>query len=223
MDESNLNLRLKLLIQEVCSHPLKSSQRRIAINNLLRVLQKYQKSRDSYRNGGYIDEYEEAVYKTMFKVSETICEKYNPSRSSPLTWFNRCLRNQWIDEIRATKRHESHKHRAYPNQKVQQDPLEEQKADLDGALIYETWELFVQWINDDPNHILRDCFTKIPEANCQFLAHSKRILGRKWKEIAGEVSLPRGTVTSHWCRKCEPLIREWYDKNQMLFGEDNYE
>jgi hypothetical protein len=217
MDE--LNLYLQSLIQEACSHLPASPQRSKAINRLLRVLLK---SRRTGRIEG--DIYEEALYKTMFNLSQTLCEKYDPSRGSFLAWFNTCLRNQYRTEIRAAKRHRSHKQSVWQSDESELDPLDQVASGIDATLLLNTWESFVQWIKDDPDNLLKVCHIENnPKANCQFLAHLRLVVGKEWQEIAAEVGSPRGAVTSHWCRKCEFFMREWLDTNQRLFGEDNYE
>ncbi|QDL11271.1 sigma-70 family RNA polymerase sigma factor [Brasilonema octagenarum UFV-E1] len=217
MDE--LNLYLQSLIQEACSHPPTSPQRSKAINSLLRVLLK---SRRTGSEGN--DLYEEALYKTMFNLSKTLCDKYDPSRGSFLAWFNTCLRNQYRDEIRAAKRDRSHRQSVWQSDEVELDPLDLVPSGIDANLLLDTWESFVQWIKDDPENLLQACHIATnPKANCQLLAHLRLVVGKEWQEIAAEVGSTRGVISSHWCRKCEPLLQEWLDINQRLFGEDNYE
>ncbi|MBD2344138.1 RNA polymerase sigma factor [Anabaena subtropica] len=217
MDE--LNLYLQSLIQEACSHPPTSPQRSKAINSLLRVLQNSKPTGNS-RDGIY----EEALYKTMFNLSKTVCEKYDPHRGSFLTWFNICLRNQYRDELRAAKRDRSRRQFVWHNDAAELDPLDQVAAPVDATLLLDTWESFVQWIKDDPDNLLKTCHIRNnPQVNCQLLAYLKVVSGKEEKDIATELGLPRGTISSHWERKCKSLMRQWLDKNQRLFGEDNYE
>lgn len=117
MDE--LNLHLQSFIQEACSHIPASPQRRKALNSLLRYV----------LNSGCLwtpaagDIYEEALYKTMFNLTKTLCDKYDPSRGSFLTWFNICLRNQYRDEIRAAKRDRTRLKSVRQSDEVELDPL----------------------------------------------------------------------------------------------------
>ncbi|MBD2341799.1 sigma-70 family RNA polymerase sigma factor [Calothrix sp. FACHB-156] len=217
MDE--LNLYLQSLIQEACSHLPTSPERSKAINRLLRVILK---SSHFVRKGN--DLYEEALYKTMFKLSKTLCDKYDPSRGSFLALFKTCLRNQYRDEIRAAKRHRSPKNFVWQSSESDLDPLDQVPSGIDGTLLLDTWESFVQWIKDDPDNVLKTChLTTNPKANCQLLAEMRLSNGQEWQEIAAEVGSTRSLISSHWCRKCKPLLQEWLDKNQRLFGEDNYD
>jgi DNA-directed RNA polymerase specialized sigma24 family protein len=215
MDE--LNLYLQSLIQETCSHLPDTPQRRKAINSFLRVL----------LNSGQIltrgnDIYEEALYKTMFNLTKTLCDRYDSSRGSFLTWFKTCLRHQYRDEIRTSQRHLSRRQTVWQMPEGDFDPLDSVAAPSDASPLLETWEAFVQWIKDDPDHILKACHIENnPKANCQTLAHLKLIVGKEWQEIAVEVGSPRGAISSHWSRKCQPLLQKWLEQNQRLVGEDN--
>lgn len=218
MDE--LNLHLQSFIQEACSHIPASPQRRKALNCLLRSVLKS----GCLWTPAAGDIYEEALYKTMLNLTKTLCDKYDPSRGSFMTWFNTCLRNQYKDEIRAVERDRSHRQSVWQSDEVELDPLDRVASGIDATLLLNTWESFVQWIKDDPDNLLKACHIENnPKANCQLLAYLRLVIGKEWQEIAEEVGSSRGAVTSHWSRKCQPLLREWLDKNQRLFGEDNYE
>jgi DNA-directed RNA polymerase specialized sigma24 family protein len=223
--DDELNLYVQSLIQEACSHLTTSRQHRKAINCLLRAVQNSKRiwkppAGDIYQEALY----EEALSKTMFKLTQTLCEKYDPSRALFLTWFNKCLENQYKDEIRVAQRDRSHRQSVWQNDEVELDPLDRVVSGVDANLLLDTWESFVQWIKEDPDNLLKTCHIENnPQANCQSLAHLRLVIGQEWQEIAVEVGSKRGVVTSHWCRKCESLMREWLDTNQRLFGEDSYE
>jgi hypothetical protein len=211
MDEQNLYLQA--LIQEACSHLPNSPQRRKALNSILRAVLK-----SPYIWKGTGDVYDEALDDTMKLVCEKLCEKYDPDQGLFLHWFNACLRNKYKDKIRAVERDRSHKYTGELNL------LDRVASGVDATLFLDTWESFVQWLEDDPDRILSDCHIRNnPRANCQSLAYLRRVIGKEWPEIAASVGSTRGVVTSHWCRKCEPLLQEWWDKNHSFFGEDNYE
>jgi DNA-directed RNA polymerase specialized sigma24 family protein len=218
-------LHLQSLIQELCSHPASSPQHRKTLNRLLRAILKSGRlwkppTGDSYEQTLY----EEALHKTMVKITKTLCEKYNPSNGSFLAWFNKCLENQYRDEIRAVKRERSYRQSVWQGDELDIDPLDKVISPVDATLLLQTWESFVQWVTNDPDNILRSChIANNPTANCQLLAHLRIVGGKEWQQIAVEVGSPRGAVTSHWCRKCEFFMRQWLDTNQRLFGEDSYD
>ncbi|WP_460201171.1 sigma-70 family RNA polymerase sigma factor [Scytonema sp. NUACC21] len=225
---NELNLYLQSLIQEACRHSPASPQHRKALNSLLRAVQKSGRIWRPAAGDLYEETlYEEALCKTMFNLTKKICDKYDPSRGSFMTWFNTCLRHQYTDEIRTAQRDRSHRQSVWQNDQndeVRLDPLDRVTSGIDANLLLDTWESFVQWIKDDPDDLLKACHIENnPKANCQLLAHLRLVIGKEWQEIVVEVGSSRGAVTSHWCRKCESRLREWLDTNQRLFGEDNYE
>lgn len=211
MDEQNLYLQA--LIKEACSHPPNSPQRRKALNSIIRGVLK---SPYIWKAAG--DVYEEALNETMKVVCKKLCEKYHPEQGLFLHWFNACLRNQYKDQVRAVQRDRSHKYTGELNL------LDQVISGVDATLLLNTWESFVQWIEDNPDNILSDCYIKNnPRANCQSLAYLRIVLGKEWQEIAASVGSTDSTVRSYWCRKCDPLLREWLDTNHSFFGEDHYE
>ncbi|MHC5733520.1 RNA polymerase sigma factor [Nostoc sp.] len=223
MDE--LNLQLQSFIQEACSHIPASPQRRKALNCLLRAVLKSGRLWRPAAGDIYEETlYEEALCKTMLNLTKTLCDKYDSSRGSFLAWFNTCLRHQYTDEIRAAERHRSHKQSVWQSDDVEFDPLDRVASGIDATLLLKTWESFVQWMKDDPDNFLKTCHIENnPKANCQLIAYLRLVIGKEWQEIATETGSSRGAVTSHWCRKCESLMRQWLEENQRLFGEDNYE
>lgn len=217
MDE--LDLHLRSLIQETCNHLPDSPQRRKAVNMFLRALLK---SGRIQMKGD--DIYEEALQKTMFNVTKTLCEKYDPNRGSFLAWFNTCLRNQHKDEIRAVQRHRDRKQSVWQADEAELDPLDQVPAPIDANLLLDTWNALVQWIKDDPEHVLKTCHIENnPKANCQSLAYLRLVMGKEWQDIAAEVGSTRGAISSHWSRKGQPLLQQWLDRNQRLFGEERYD
>ena len=225
MDE--LNHDLQQLIQEACSNSPSSPKHRQALNKILRTVLK--SGRIWIPAAGDVYEetlYEEAVNKTMFNMTKSLCQRYNPERGSFLNWFNRSLHNQYIDEIRAAKRDRDRTYNLslWQDDDTEIDPLDRVASPVDGKLLLDTWESFVEWIVNDSSHTLKNCqIENNPKANCQLLARLRLIAGKEWQEIATEIGSSRGAITSHWCRKCEVLMREWLQANQRLFGEDVYE
>jgi DNA-directed RNA polymerase specialized sigma24 family protein len=216
MDE--LNRYLQSLIQEICRHPPGSPQRRKGFNTLLRELLKpgrIWRQEDDF--------YEEALFEFILWLTkdDNLCKKYDPNRGPVLPWCNRYLRWRYIDAIRREKPHRDGRQSVRQTDEGERDPLDRVAAPIDSSLLLEIWESFVQWIKDDPENLLQACCKNNRKANCQNLAYLSRVEGKAWKEIAVEVGLPQGSITSHWSRKCHPLLKEWWVQNQRLFGEEN--
>jgi DNA-directed RNA polymerase specialized sigma24 family protein len=214
MDE--LNQELQSLINLACSHPPTSPEHRKALDSLFTSL--LQSRRVWKSTSDLYDLYEEALSEAMLSVSQELCRTYDSSRSPFLVWFNTCLRNKFIDKVRAEQREHSRRQRG------EVDPLDAVAAGFDAALLLKIWESFAQWLEDDPDGVLFDCHVeRNPQANCQSLAKRKILQGQEWQEIAQVIGVKRGTITSHWCRKCQPLIQKWFDENQQLFGGTNHD
>jgi DNA-directed RNA polymerase specialized sigma24 family protein len=213
MEELELDMYLQSIIQDACSHLPDSPQRRKAINRLLRSIHTLG---GIQRSGN--DIYEQALYATMLNLTKTLCDRYDSDRGSFLAWFRTCVRNQYRDELRAEGRHRSRQKSIVRSDEGELDSLDRLRAPTDGKLLLDTWESFVKWIEDDPDNLLKACHIEHnPKANCQSIAYLKLVMGKEWQEIAIEVGSPSGSISSHWGRKCQPLLKEWLDQNQKLF------
>ncbi|NEP79320.1 MAG: hypothetical protein F6K39_14785 [Okeania sp. SIO3B3] len=65
-----------------------------------------------------------------------------------------------------------------------------------------------------------DCHPKkYPQCNCREITKRRLLKNppQQWEDIAQELDVPQGTVSSHWYRKCKPLLKEIY--NELLGGE----
>jgi DNA-directed RNA polymerase specialized sigma24 family protein len=211
MDE--LNQELLTQINLACSHPPTSPEHRKALNTLFRIVLK------SGRVKRDISElYEEALSETMMFVSQQLCQKYDPSRGNFLAWFKTCLYNKYKDKIRSERRSSGQIYRG------EFDLLAVAAAKIDAGLLLGTWDSFTEWIEEDQDGVLSHChIAGNPQASCQSLARLRVLAGKEWQEIAEEVGVSRSTITAHWCRKCQPLLQEWLDQNQRLFGENFHE
>ena len=208
-----LELHLQSLIKETCSHLPNSPQWRKAINDFLRVLHT---SGGIQKSGN--DIYEAALFKAMFTLTKTLCDIYNPSKGSFLSWFRVCVRHQYQDEIRAVKRHRDRQESIVLSDEGELDPLNlytGRYAPIDAKLLLDIYESFVKWIEDDPDRVLRACHIRNnPKANCQSIAYLKLVMDKQWQEIALEVGSPIGSISAHWGRRCQPLLNEWLKQNQ---------
>jgi DNA-directed RNA polymerase specialized sigma24 family protein len=205
MDE--LNQELQSLINLACSHPPTSRQHRQALNSLFRSLLQ---SGRVWQNAN--DLYEEALSETMSFVSQELCQKYDASRGTFLAWFNTCLRHKFIDKVRAEQREQQRRPRG------ELDPLDLVISGIDASLLLKIWESFAEWLENDPDGVLLPCHVAgNVQANCQVLAKLRVLQGQEWQEISQIIGVQRSTITSHWCRKCMPLMQAWFDDNQRLF------
>jgi DNA-directed RNA polymerase specialized sigma24 family protein len=203
----DLDQELQAIIRNACRYPSNSPQHRQALNALFRALLN---SGQVWRTVSNL--YEDALSETMMFVSQRLCEIYREERGTFLAWFNTCLRNRYNDRVRAEPRNQV------------SEPLNLPVAGIDATVLCSVWESFVRWIEEDSDLVLASCYIRgIPMANCQMLAKLRVIQGQEWMTISQLVGAPRSSITSHWCRRCKPLIQVWLDQNYPLFGEDFYE
>ncbi len=65
-----------------------------------------------------------------------------------------------------------------------------------------------------------DCHPRnYPQCTCREIARRRLLRNppQKWEDIAQELGVLQGTVSSHWHRQCKPRLREIY--NELLGGE----
>lgn len=222
MDE--LDIELQELVQNACLYLPTSTEQRKILNRLLRLL--FGSGRIWNGKGIYGEEiYEEALQKTLIKISK-ICkkykERYEADNVSLISYFNKCLKNKCKDEQKRASNRDQNRintRREYNGEIL--DPLDKIISPIDGTLLVPIWEKFCQWIKDDPDGKLRDCYVGCnKKANCQAITYLRIIQGKDWSEIVTEVDSPRGSITSHYSRKCKCFLSEWLEKNQKLFGEE---
>ena len=90
-------------------------------------------------------------------------------------------------------------------------------------------QLLLDYLRQDPDQILQNCCSqKYPHCNCWEICKRYYLQQppEKWVDIAKALNIDFGTVTSHWQRRCKPLlktIREEFEKNLNLMRSKNYE
>lgn len=93
----DIEARLHQLVVETCKHKLNSTERKLGLTKIVRLIVKsgkLWKERTPY--------YEDALQQTWLYFCRNLCEaatteKYDPSRSSVTTWLNAYLRRRLQD------------------------------------------------------------------------------------------------------------------------------
>lgn len=216
----DLDGRLSALIAEVCHNPANSGKRRSAINKLLLEIHKLPGLKKSVHQ-----DYPEALNRTFQWVSREIAN-FEPRQSSVskslVNWINGYL--GWrikdlyspdkdapisLDAVIAADIGETTRLELFPVPTL---------SGLDGMIESDQKETIQRiglqlklYIEQDPEGKLRNsCLRSCPECNCQFLS-MRRVLKEppdKFKDLAKELNVKYTTLTSHWDRKCEPLLQE---------------
>lgn len=216
MDE--IEERLRLLVAETCRHN-DNTKRQQGLTQIVRLIVKSGKlwqEKTPY--------YEDALQQTWLYFCRNLCEaatgdKYDPNRSSVITWLNAYLRRRLQDlRIQAqTQMQQTNTVRLHEVDEVN-DIIETLEAPPDIPPILETTR---QWIETDPNGEL--CRTHIqghPEVNCQMLLLERLPPETSWEDLAEQFDVSVSTLNSFYRRQCLPRLRKFGESQGYI--EDTY-
>jgi hypothetical protein len=214
---------LQSLIDEACRYENNPSQRRKALNRLLRVIPQL---RGLYRSSH--QDYPEAYNRTLEWLCKNI-EFYQVRSSSVeqsfVTWINGYLKWRVRDLYAPEDKYNALRVYLVPMEdETTQDPLENfpdptfslnllelKLAQLQEAAQRRQGEAIQTYIEQDPDGKLIQCHPrKYPQCHCQVLAI--RLLLKEPPEtiadLARDFEINNQTLYSHWKLKCLPLLQE---------------
>ena len=190
---SNLHSQLQIIVTEALQLPRTSVRRRRKLNQIVRLVMASGKL--WYQN---IPDYEDALQQTWFYCLCNL-EKYDPSRSSFITWLDNHLK--WrLKDIHRTKA-----------RKVA-DCLSSDIVDRIPAppSVPPMLEEVQQWINlDVDGELRRTHIHNRPDVTCQALLLRRLPPETPWKTIAQEFNLPLSTASNFYKRECLPRLRKF--------------
>ncbi|KAB8334639.1 hypothetical protein SD80_009790 [Scytonema tolypothrichoides VB-61278] len=105
MDEDVLDHQLRQLVKEAQQHPLKSRERRKALNQLIKKIQdsgKITRLPNWKDFPNFQDIYDEALGKTWIKICENI-QTYNPQHPV-MAWVNQIMNSRFFEIVRQATR-----------------------------------------------------------------------------------------------------------------------
>lgn len=215
----DIEARLHQLVVETCRHKFSSTQRKLGLTKIVRLIVKsgkLWKERTPY--------YEDALQQTWLYFCRNLCEaatgeKFDPSRSSVTTWLNAYLRRR-LQDLRL------HQSQLGQTNTVALDAQDESSSDMIEALsappdIPPILETTRQWIETDADGELRR--THIlghPDVNCQVLLLERLPPDTSWEDLAARFNLSVSTLSSFYRRQCIPRLRK-FGKSQGYI-EDTY-
>lgn len=189
----NLNGQIRDLVARALTFPGKSVQRRRILNQVVRLVSRSGKL--WYESN---PDYEDALQQTWCYCLQNL-EKYDPSRSSFITWIDNTLKWRLKDIYRAKARGS---YSGLPTDVADRLPapneippiLEETKA----------------WIENDPTGDLqRTHVHERPDITCQVLLLRRLPPEVPWKDIASEFGIPLSTASNFYKRECLPRLRHF--------------
>lgn len=200
--------QLRQLVAETCGQPPGSLERQQGLTKLIQLIR--QSNKLWRENASY---YQDALQQTWVYFCQNLCEagtgeKYDPNRSSLLTWLNRYLK--WrLQDFRLA---EAHKARItaekFSSLEKTTDPLENMVASPDVPPILENVRT---WAETDADRELRGLHIQgYPAVTCQVL-----ILRRlppettSWKDLSAEFGISISTLSNFYRRQCLPRLRKF--------------
>jgi DNA-directed RNA polymerase specialized sigma24 family protein len=202
---------LQRLAEEAQQHPPLSSQRQLALNQLMNAIWRYKNrlfrpQKGSWTPNLYEDFYNEALQKTFFEICRRI-DAYN-SEHSVLAWVNFLIKNHFISVVNDRQR----KGITYlPNSIKNQSSYFPSLDDLDRLPItdetHSDVNLLRQFLKDDPENFMKEeRLREKPEITFQYLALAKFVEDRTWEEISKNVGISIQTLCSFFNRRLHKLM-----------------
>jgi hypothetical protein len=218
-EESNNNQssqqdkQLCQLIKMILLHEVEEKNRQRAMDGLLKLIPKL---RGIKKNLDHRISYDEALNLALSNVWQKITtfpRLYNLdidnadeafTRLCFVKWFNKILQRRIFDLYR----------------ELGQQPLSLQeyievegdvgKDNLEKIANQEFLEKLQDYLQHDPDGILQCHPEGFPQCSCQELIYRRLLkeVPEKWREIAQELSIPQGTITAFWNRKCKPILQQ---------------
>ncbi|HEY9846452.1 MAG TPA: hypothetical protein V6D03_09665 [Candidatus Caenarcaniphilales bacterium] len=200
--------QLRLLVVETCKHKLGSLQRQRGLTQIVRMIVK---SRKLWQDAA--PHYEDALQQTWMYFCRNLCEattgdKYDPQRSSIVTWLNAYLKRRLQDYRIQTqmKQAQTASPQVLEADKLI-DPVEMLAAPSDMPPILETIK---QWAETDRDGELRRTHIQgHPAVTCQRLILKRLPPEASWQTLATEFNLSISTLSSFYRRQCLPRLRNF--------------
>lgn len=204
------------LLSEARKYPPGNYRRKQCLTKMIRIIQ--QSNRLWHEHTPY---YEDALQQTWLYFCQNICEagtgqKYDPNRSSIITWLNKYLKWRLQDFRIQNSQHLAKYYTATRLKKSDQfhDALAHIAAPPDIPPIL---GMTLQWIETDPSGELKKSHIhNRPEVNCQVLLLKRLFAQAQWEQISLEFKLPVSTLSSFYQRQCVPLLRKFGETQGFL-------
>lgn len=216
----DIEARLHQLVLETCKHKLNSTERKLGLTKIVRLIVKsgkLWKERTPY--------YEDALQQTWLYFCRNLCEaatgeKFDPDRSSVTTWLNAYLRRR-LQDHRIQIQSQLKETATVPLNAADEpssDIIEALSAPPDIPPILETTR---QWIETDRDGELRRTHIQgYPDVNCQFLLLERLPPETSWDVLAVRLNLSVSTLSSFYRRQCIPRLRKFGESQGYI--EDTY-
>jgi hypothetical protein len=204
----DLDKKLRTLVAEACNHPPKSLERRQKLGEVHRLVMK---------SGKLWREYTPYYNDALQEMWEFCCknpEQYDPTLKSVITWLDDYLKKRLRNLRDARYRQQRREITALATESGETtDPIANLPARTDIQPVLEIWEKTLEWVQADPDNVLRcTCFRKYSNVNCQALILRRFPSETPWSTIAAEFNLTPSEakdLPKVYSRRCLPLLRNF--------------
>lgn len=204
----DLNEQLRQLVAEARTHPPQSLPRQQKLQQLYRLVMKSGKLWKEYT-----PDYNDALQQMWEYCCQNI-EQYDPTLSNVITWLDDYLKKRLRNLRDAKYRQQAREQKALATETGEiVDPVQHLPARPDIQPILDIWEHTLNWVQTDPDGMLRGtCFRQRAEINCQALFLLRFPSETPWQTIAERFALTPSAakdLPKWYNRNCLPLLRKF--------------
>ncbi|WP_104545587.1 hypothetical protein [Chroococcidiopsis sp. TS-821] len=212
---NQLEAKIRELVTTTCKYKPNSVERQQGLTKIVRMIVK---SGKLWKDNSLY--YEDALQKTWLYFCRNLCEantgeKYDPNRSSVITWLNAYLRRR-LQDFREEE-YET-RSRTASGKTVKEGEV----TDLIAALpappdIPPILEMTITWAKADTDGELRRIHIQgYPHVNCQVLILRRLPPETSWENLSEEYGISVSTLTSFYRRQCLPRLRKFGEMQGYL-------
>lgn len=212
----NVEQQLYELVVNTCKYKPDSVERQRGLTEIVRMIVK---SGKLWKENS--PHYEDALQKTWLYFCRNLCEpitgeRYDPNRSSIITWLNAYLRRRLQDshmQEQANLAQMSY-HRVEADELIDAVDCLEAPPDIPPIL-----EMTRQWAANDPEGELSRIYIQgHPDVTCQVLILQRLPPETNWETLADKFGISISTLTSFYRRQCMPRLRKFGESQGYLEG-----
>lgn len=206
---SDLQTQVQALVAEACRHPVGSPQRQRNLTRIIRLI-----SRQLWKEN--VPYYQDALQQTWIYFCQNLCEAktgraYDAERGNVITWLNSYLKRRLQDGYIEVQQQKARVASALSVGKdadsKQVDPVDMLPAQPDVPPLLEEVRTWAEKALDP--RLKSTYIANCPKATCQLLILKRLPPETPWKDLAVELGISIGTLSSFYQRQCLPLLREF--------------
>lgn len=221
-NQERLDRTVQQLIQQALQHSFESQERTNAISSLISLAEQLpysliQDKVDKNLRPFYYQALtlmEKGMSKNIDRFPELyeldiVNEDISIIRKCFVLWYNKILKRKLIDLKRVIINTPP---ASLPKSLVETQSDTNILPPMEQLLFEENQRLVqrvLDYLKQDPDQMLHNCCSqKYPHCNCWEICQMRfQQPPTKWEEIAKALNLVKGTVSSHWYKKCHPLLK----------------